>query len=134
MGPSTEKPETGPPPGCPRGGRRACADLTQPTNRLLAAVNFANDLGGMPDPGGHGTHVAGIIGGNSTHVDLAYREVAALASTDLTQADYVGIAPGANLVDVRVLNAQGNGRISSAIAGIHRDCRSLWANQLGFPA
>src|SRR5690349_19167423 len=36
------------------------ADLTQPTNRLLASVNFAGSRGALADPGGHGTHVAGI--------------------------------------------------------------------------
>src|SRR5439155_8981432 len=36
-------------------------DLTQPTNRLLAAVNFAGSRGSLADPGGHGTHVAGIL-------------------------------------------------------------------------
>jgi serine protease AprX len=77
-------------------------DLTQPTNRILARVNFANELGATTDPGGHGTHVAGTIAGNGSR----------------SSGEYVGIAPEANLVDVRVLDDHGNGRFSSVILGI----------------
>jgi serine protease AprX len=77
-------------------------DLTQPTNRVLAAVNFAGDKAGMADAGGHGTHVAGIVGGNGA----------------ASGGEYAGIAPGVNFVDVRVINRNGNGRISSLIRGI----------------
>ena len=80
------------------------ADLTQPTNRLLAEVNFADPIpaGGSPDPGGHGTHVAGTIGGNGFR----------------SAGQYVGIASGVNLLDVRVLDSHGNGRMSSIVLGI----------------
>ena len=78
------------------------ADLVQPTNRILAAVNFADALNGVADPGGHGTHVAGTIAGNG------YK----------SGGQYIGVAPGANLVDVRVLDSRGNGRASSVILGI----------------
>ena len=77
-------------------------DLVQPTNRILAAANFADPLGAMADPGGHGTHVAGTIAGNGGR----------------SGGEYIGIAPGANLVDVRVLDENGNGRYSSVILGI----------------
>jgi serine protease AprX len=78
------------------------ADLVQPSNRILAAVNFADSLGSMMDPGGHGTHVAGTIAGNGWR----------------SGGQYIGVAPGANLVDVRVLDSNGNGRASSVIIGI----------------
>ena len=78
------------------------ADLVQPTNRILASVNFADPLGTLTDPGGHGTHVAGTIAGNGMR----------------SNGQYIGIAPGANLLDVRVLDANGNGRISSVVLGI----------------
>ena len=78
------------------------ADLVQPTNRILASANFADALGSMTDPGGHGTHVAGTIAGNGTR----------------SAGQYIGVAPGANLVDVRVLDENGNGRDSSVILGI----------------
>jgi serine protease AprX len=77
-------------------------DLVQPTNRILASVNFAGPLGTLSDPGGHGTHVAGIVAGNGLR----------------SAGQYIGIAPGANLVDVRVLDGNGNGRASSVILGI----------------
>jgi serine protease AprX len=76
-------------------------DLTQPSNRILTAVNFADPLTAS-DPGGHGTHVAGIIAGNGTRSD----------------GQFMGVAPGANLVDVRVLDSLGNGSASSVIAGL----------------
>jgi len=77
-------------------------DLVQPTNRILAAVNFADPLGSAMDPGGHGSHVAGTIAGNGTR----------------SAGQYIGVAPAANLVDVRVLDSNGNGRDSSVIIGI----------------
>ena len=80
------------------------ADLTQPTNRILAEVNFADPLpaAGSTDPGGHGTHVAGTIAGNGLR----------------SAGQYVGIAPRVNLVDVRVLDTNGNGRVSSVVLGV----------------
>ncbi len=84
-------------------GIAADPDLTQATPRLLAAVSFAGTRDPLrPDPGGHGTHVAGIVAGDGTR----------------SGGEYVGIAPGANLVDVRVLDKNGSGRVSSVIRGI----------------
>src|SRR5262245_16798365 len=83
-------------------GIAADPDLTQPANRLLAAANFAGDRGAQADAGGHGTHVAGAIAGNGTR----------------SNGEYVGVAPQANVVDVRVLDQNGNGRISSVVRGI----------------
>jgi serine protease AprX len=77
-------------------------DLTQPTNRILTSVNFADAPGPLADAGGHGTHVAGTIGGNGFK----------------SAGQYVGIAPGVGLVDVRVLDKNGNGRMSSVILGV----------------
>jgi serine protease AprX len=78
-------------------------DLVQPTNRILTAVNFADPLPvGVQDPGGHGTHVAGIIGGDGGK----------------SNREYVGIAPDVNFVDVRVLDTLGSGSASSVIAGL----------------
>ena len=70
-------------------------------NRIVASVNFA-DQRVTSDPGGHGTHVAGIIAGNGSR----------------SAGEFVGVAPQANIVDVRVLGQTGSGRISSVVRGI----------------
>ena len=54
------------------------------------------------DDFGHGTHVAGIIAGNGFDSDDAR----------------MGVAPAANLVGLKVLDAQGHGYISDVIAAI----------------
>jgi serine protease AprX len=82
-------------------GIAADADLVQPNNRILASVNFADERF-TSDPGGHGTHIAGIVAGNGTN----------------SGGQFVGIAPQANVVDVRVLGNTGSGRISSVVRGI----------------
>jgi subtilisin family serine protease len=53
------------------------------------------------DENGHGTHVAGIIGAKDNNMGV------------------IGVAPGATLVSVRVLDKKGNGTISAVIAGIN---------------
>jgi serine protease AprX len=54
------------------------------------------------DPYGHGTHVAGIVAGSGQ------------SSNGL----YAGVAPGARLVNLRVLDADGRGTTSNVIAAI----------------
>ena len=63
-----------------------------------------NSNGGKNDLYGHGTHVAGIIGGNGS----------------LSGGAYAGVAPGANLIDLRALDAYGAGTDSSVIAAIQQ--------------
>lgn len=97
-------------------------DLVAPTNRILASVNFA-DQRLANDPGGHGTHVAGIVAGNGSRSD----------------GEFVGIAPRANIVDVRVLGSSGSGRISSVVRGIewalaHRTVYNIRVINLSFGA
>ncbi len=72
----------------------------------------------MPDAGGHGTHVAGIIAGNSTRADLSGRQVDLLLFRATLLTRMTGHGARANLIDVRVLDPHGDGRISSVIAGI----------------
>jgi serine protease AprX len=84
-------------------GIAADADLVQNGNRVLASVSFAGPRDPQhPDPGGHGTHIAGTIGGDGAK----------------SAGQYVGVAPKANLVDVQVLDSNGNGRVSSILAGL----------------
>jgi serine protease AprX len=75
--------------------------------RVVAAVSFvAGDLS-TDDAFGHGTHIAGIIAGSG------------LAAEGVTSLYRGGVAPGAHLVNVRVLGAAGVGYTSDVIAGIH---------------
>jgi serine protease AprX len=77
-------------------------------NRIVHFHDFTGDTGARlgferpADDFGHGTHVAGIIAGNGFDSDGAR----------------MGIAPGARLIGLRVLDAQGQGYISDVIAAI----------------
>ena len=75
--------------------------------RIVASVDFTSGGSGAglvpaADPGGHGTHVAGLVAGDGTASGGAY----------------TGVAPGANLVDVRVISSTGTTTISTLIAGM----------------
>ncbi len=74
-------------------------------SRVIARVNFvASEPWGGGDPFGHGTHVAGMIGGSG--------------SASITNAYNGGTAPAVRFVDVRVLGQTGIGYTSEVIAGI----------------
>jgi serine protease AprX len=76
-------------------------------SRVVARVNLVSWEGATSgDPYGHGTHVAGIIAGNTS------------AAKYVTPAFAGGSAPGVKLIDVRVLGATGVGYTSDVIAGI----------------
>jgi serine protease AprX len=82
-----------------------------PQNRLIASKDFVSgDLKGE-DKCGHGTHVAGIIAGNGDS-SSAQREPLRYFKT------ISGIAPRSSIVNVRVLNEQGEGTVSGVIAGV----------------
>ena len=66
---------------------------------LLSLNKYSRDI---DDRNGHGTHVSSIIASS------------AIAST----GRYQGVAPGVNLVSVRVLNSEGAGRYFDVIRGI----------------
>ena len=66
--------------------------------RVVAAVDFTDPNGRGQDLWGHGTHVSGIIAGASD--------------------TFKGVAPGAHLVSLKVLDETGAGRASSVIAAI----------------
>jgi serine protease AprX len=68
-------------------------------------IKFSKDFTGenrTDDPWGHGTHVAAIAAGDGAP----------------TNGNYEGIAPGANLVNLRVLNSQGIGKVSGVLAAL----------------
>ena len=83
------------------------ADHAALGGRVVARVNLVSEEPGVSgDPFGHGTHIAGIIGGSAT------------AATRVTPAYAGGSAPGVHFVDVRVLGSNGAGYTSDVIAGI----------------
>lgn len=77
-------------------------DLMLPESRVIGWKDFVNDRKEPYDDEGHGTHVAGIIAGSG-------RE---------SGGKYVGVAPQANLVGVKVLDAKGGGPVSRVVAGV----------------
>ncbi|HEY6204323.1 MAG TPA: S8 family peptidase [Candidatus Limnocylindria bacterium] len=75
--------------------------------RIVAAIDFtsvAPTVSNIPlnDLGGHGTHVAGLIAGDGTQ------------SAGL----YTGVAPNANIIDVRVIDANGSSNVSIILRGL----------------
>jgi serine protease AprX len=76
-------------------------------SRVIARVNMVSTEPGVSgDPFGHGTHVAGMIGG------------AGAAAAKITKAYNGGSAPAVSFIDVRVLGRTGMGYTSDVIAGI----------------
>src|SRR5687768_6475647 len=76
------------------------------TGKVIANVSTIAGNPSSKDEHGHGTHIAGIIAGNSS------------ASKYVTPLYRGGIAPDVKLVNVRVLGANGTGWTSDVIAGI----------------
>ena len=76
------------------------------TNKVVANVSFVTGDPSVNDAFGHGTHVAGIIAGGAN------------AAASVTPLYTGGVAPGVNLINVRVLGANGTGLTSDVIAGV----------------
>src|SRR5205823_10182083 len=74
--------------------------------RVVYGESFVPGDSSTLDAYGHGTHVAGIVASNGASAN--YMNL------------YSGIAPGANIVDLRVLDANGAGTDSAVIAAIQR--------------
>ena len=70
--------------------------------RVVKFVDFVNGLPLPYDDNGHGTHVSGTILGNG-HDSFGYK---------------AGMAPGAHLIALKVLDSNGNGSISHIIAAL----------------
>jgi subtilisin family serine protease len=68
--------------------------------RVLGGYDFVNDDEDPLDDHFHGTHVAGIVGGNSD--------------------DLIGVAPEVSFLGYKVLNSKGSGSESDVIAAIER--------------
>ena len=75
-------------------------DLTHPDLNVYNEISFVNGITSANDDNGHGTLVAGIAAAKNNGFGV------------------VGVAPGARLWDVKVLDSQGNGLISDIIKGV----------------
>jgi serine protease AprX len=76
------------------------------SKKVVANVSLITGDSSTADAFGHGTHVAGVIAGNGA------------AAANVTPLYTGGIAPGAQLINVRVLGGTGMGLTSDVIAGI----------------
>lgn len=70
-------------------------------DRIVAFEDFVNDRNVVYDDSGHGTHVAGIIAGSGA----------------ASCGENAGIAPDAGIIALKVLDKNGNGRISDVVRG-----------------
>lgn len=76
-------------------------------NRILSFVDVCNGRVGLYDDNGHGTHVSGIIAGNG-----------GMSRDKAGVCVYSGIAPGANVIMLKVLDEKGNGNTEKVLQGI----------------
>jgi subtilisin len=67
---------------------------------IARSKTFVDGTTSADDENGHGTHVAGIIGGKNNTIGV------------------LGVASGANLVSLRVLDKNGEGRVSATIQAL----------------
>jgi serine protease AprX len=77
------------------------SDFIEGGNRIIAFKDVIHGRAQMYDDNGHGTHVAGIIGGNGY----------------ASGGKYMGIAPRCNLIGVKALNYKGNGNVQDVLNG-----------------
>ncbi|HSP40395.1 MAG TPA: S8 family serine peptidase, partial [Gillisia sp.] len=80
-------------------------DLTHPDlnvdgSRGYNAFTSGKDGGSLNDGNGHGTHVAGTIAAINNNIGV------------------IGVAPGATVIPVKVLDSRGSGSYSGVIAGV----------------
>jgi len=72
-------------------------------NRQVADIRFNSDYNQSPSDGyGHGTHVAGIIGGDGSE----------------SSGKYIGVAPMVNIINVKVSNDDGSARMQDVVQGL----------------
>lgn len=80
-----------------------------PISRVVYNQNLGSSNSGAGDQYGHGTHIAGLIAGNGySSTGFQYSKT------------FKGIAPGAAIVNLRVLDANGSATDSQVIAAINQ--------------
>ena len=81
---------------------------TDTTSRVVASVVTDPNATTAADLYGHGTHVAGILAGNSRN----------LPTDDPQYNSYIGAAPNANLISVKASDDHGNSSVIDVIEGL----------------
>lgn len=76
--------------------------VTDETSRVIASVKVNRAARSDKDRYGHGTHVAGIIGGDGS----------------LGNGKYIGVAPRAGLINVKVSDENGGATAADVVAGL----------------
>ena len=77
-------------------------DFVSSENRIAGFYDVINGRKQPYDDNGHGTHVAGIVGGDGR----------------ASGRQYIGIAPKCDLIGVKVLDNKGDGNVSDVLAGL----------------
>ena len=83
-------------------GHTSFVDAQTGLSRIVVNLDFTGE-GRTDDPYGHGTHVA----------------AAAAGSGIVAKGEYIGIAPRAKLLNLRVLNSTGTGSVSNVLAAFN---------------
>lgn len=96
-------------------------DFIQGGNRIVSFKDFVHLKTRVYDDYGHGSHVAGIIGGNGYASNGRYR----------------GVAPKCSLIVIKALNYKGDGNISEVVEGLewilaHREELNIRVINLSF--
>ena len=73
-----------------------------PSSRIVKFVDFVSGKSTPYDDYGHGTHVAGIVAGSGAS----------------SNGKYTGVAPGAGIVALKVLDGEGRGSTSNVMAAL----------------
>ena len=81
---------------------------SDPTSRVVASAVINPGATRAGDSFGHGTHVAGLIAGNGSNRPAG----------DPLDGKYAGVAPDANLIDVKVSDDEGNASVIDVIEGL----------------
>ena len=75
-------------------------------DRIVLFRDFCQNRIGLYDDNGHGTHIAGILAGNGMQSILNKK------------GNYMGIAPKARLISLKVLDAKGNGSTQNMLEAV----------------
>jgi serine protease AprX len=84
------------------------ASALDKSSRVIGSAVVNPDAKTAADTYGHGTHVAGIIAGDSRNRD----------DGDSNKSRFMGVAPGANLISIKASDDDGNATVLDVIAGI----------------